>query len=117
PRGVGAPAFMLSVMLAGMLSGIPAFAIDLALGGTTQLNAGVVLGILYLAAVPSLLCYFMWNAAVAQVGAAKAGVYLHLIPLAGALMAVVFLGEAVHGYHVAGFVLIVSGVYIASRRR
>jgi drug/metabolite transporter (DMT)-like permease len=117
PRGVGAPAFMLSVMLAGMLSGIPAFAIDLAHGGATQLNAGVVLGILYLAAVPSLLCYFMWNAAVAQVGAAKAGVYLNLIPLAGALMAVVFLDEAVHGYHVAGFVFIVSGVYIASRRR
>ena len=107
---------MLAVMLAGMLSGIPVYAADLAAGGSIEANAGVVLGILYLAAFPSILCYIMWNRGVAAIGPARAGAYLHLIPLAGALMAVVFLGESIRLHHFVGLALILAGVWLASRQ-
>ncbi len=116
PAGLDGPAFMLAVMLAGMASGVPLWLADLAAGGRTEASAGVVLGILYLAAFPSVLCYVMWNRGVAAVGPARAGAYLHLIPLAGALMAVVFLGETIGVHHGAGLALILAGVLIAQRK-
>jgi drug/metabolite transporter (DMT)-like permease len=41
---------------------------------------------------------------------ARAGAYLHLIPLFGALMAVALLGEELRLYHVVGIVLILLGI-------
>lgn len=117
PAGLDGPGFMLAVMLAGMLTGIPAFLVDLAAGGRTDATIGVALGILYLGAFPSVLCYIMWNRGVAAVGPARAGAYLHLIPISGAGMAAAFLGEAIHGYHLAGLALIAAGVWLASRGR
>lgn len=117
PQGLSEFTFMLAVMLAGMLTGLPAYLVDLAAGGTIEPSAGVVAGILYLAAFPSILCYVMWNIGVAKLGPAKAGAYLHLIPLLGAFMAVFFLGESIHAHHIAGLALILAGVWLASRRR
>jgi drug/metabolite transporter (DMT)-like permease len=51
------------------------------------------------------------------VGPAAAGAYLHLIPLAGSLMAIAFLGERLHVHHAAGIALIFAGVFLVSRRR
>jgi drug/metabolite transporter (DMT)-like permease len=116
PRGIDPPALMLALMIAGMVTGLPVYAWDLATGGGIEPTAGVALGILYLSAVTSILCYLLWNRGVAAIGPAKAGAYLHLIPLAGALMAVVFLGERIEAYHVVGLVLILSGVAIVSRK-
>jgi drug/metabolite transporter (DMT)-like permease len=116
PAGMDGPGFMLAVMLAGMLSGIPLYAADLAMGGSFDANPGAVLGILYLAAFPSVLCYFMWNRGVAAIGPARAGAYLHLIPLAGALMAVAFLDESIQLHHFVGLALILAGVWLASRQ-
>lgn len=117
PQGLSEFAFMLAVMLAGMLTGLPAYLVDVAAGGRVEPNPGVVAGILYLAAFPSILCYVMWNIGVAQLGPAKAGAYLHLIPLLGAFMAVLFLGESIQAHHIAGLALILAGVWLASRRR
>jgi drug/metabolite transporter (DMT)-like permease len=52
----------------------------------------------------------MWGRGVAEIGPARAGVYLHLIPLFGALMAVTLLGESLHLYHVVGIALILLGI-------
>lgn len=117
PRGIDPLAFMLAVMLAGMTTGLPAYLVDIAAGGRVEPGRGFVLGILYLAALPSILCYVMWNKAVAMIGPAKAGVYLHLIPLLGAGMAIVFLGERLHLYHAVGLAFIVAGVWLATRGR
>jgi drug/metabolite transporter (DMT)-like permease len=117
PSGLHPLSFMLAVMLAGMAGGIPAYALDLAAGGHTEWRTGVVLGILYLAVFPSILCYLMWERGVAEIGAARAGAYLHLIPLAGSLMAIAFLGERLRLHHAAGIALILAGVTIVSRGR
>jgi drug/metabolite transporter (DMT)-like permease len=108
---------MLAVMLAGMLTGLPAWLIDLATGGGAQPTAAFVLGALYLGAFPSVLCYVMWNRGVRAVGPTTAGAYLNLIPLLGAGMASALLGEQLHFYHVVGLVLILGGVWLATRRR
>jgi drug/metabolite transporter (DMT)-like permease len=110
PKDLHPLAFMLAVMLAGMLTGLPAYLIDFGAGGRFEANPGSVLGTLYLGLFPSVICYVMWNRGVAEVGPARAGVYLHLIPLFGALMAVALLGEQLHPYHLVGIALILLGI-------
>lgn len=70
--------------------------------------------IAYVAVIPSLLAYLCFNRAVELVGANRAGQYLHLMPVFGSLLAAVFLGEMLQGYHLAGGVLIGAGIGLAT---
>lgn len=65
---------------------------------------------------PSALAYLFWNRAVQQVGANRAGLFLYLIPLLGVALAVTFLGERLHLFHLAGATLIFTGIYLATAR-
>jgi drug/metabolite transporter (DMT)-like permease len=64
----------------------------------------------YVAVLPSVVAYRLYNAAVAKIGAARAGQTTSLMPLFGALLAAPLLHESLHGYHVAGMMLILGGI-------
>ena len=70
-------------------------------------------GIAYMAVFPSFISYLFFNRGVQLIGAAHAGQSTHLIPLTGSIMAVMFLGEALHLYHFVGIVLIGAGIGLA----
>lgn len=76
----------------------------------------LALSLLYVAVGPSLLAYRAWGAGVARVGPTVAGFFSNLTPLFAALMSATLLGEPPHLYHLAGFVLIVGGILVSSRR-
>ncbi len=75
----------------------------------------VTAGIAYIAIFPSIIAYFLYNHAVAKIGAVQAGQVISLQPLFGAFLAALLLGEALHGYHFAGMALILLGIALASR--
>jgi drug/metabolite transporter (DMT)-like permease len=79
----------------------------------TWLTAATVL---YVATLPSVVAFIFWNRGVELIGANRAGVFLHLVPLFSTLLATVLLGERLMPYHVVGFALILIGVRLASRR-
>lgn len=68
----------------------------------------------YVAVLPSLVAYFLYNAAVARIGAAAAGQTIGLMPLFGAAIAAWLLGETLHSYHAAGMVLIFGGIALSA---
>jgi drug/metabolite transporter (DMT)-like permease len=72
--------------------------------------------IAYAAVLPSFAAYLFFNRGVELIGAARAGQSLHLMPIFGAALAIVFLGERIQAYHVAGVVLIAAGLALASLR-
>lgn len=72
-----------------------------------------VAAIVYMAICPSLLAYTFWNRGVAELGAAKAGLFIHLMPLFGLILSVIFLGEKVQTFHFIGIGLIFTGIYLA----
>ena len=45
-----------------------------------------------------------------SVGANRAGMFLHLMPVFGAVLGVLFLGEAVAAYQLAGARLVLAGI-------
>ncbi|HYD23354.1 MAG TPA: DMT family transporter [Croceibacterium sp.] len=69
---------------------------------------------LYVALLPSLLSYFIYNHATGIVGPARAGQAITLMPLFGAFLAAGLLGERLHGFHFAGMALILAGIGLAA---
>lgn len=95
---------------------LPLYALELASGARLQVSAASVASLAYVALCPSVLAYVCWNRGVREVGAARAGVTLQLMPLFGALLAVIFLGEELAGYHWLGGALVMSGIMLAWSR-
>jgi len=75
-----------------------------------QLSPPVLGAIAYVAALPSVVAYFLYNKAVAAIGASDAGQMLSLQPLLGAVLAWVFLREPLYEFHFAGMGLIAIGI-------
>lgn len=73
-----------------------------------------VLVIAYVAVFPSIVSYLCFNRGVELLGANRAGLFIHLMPVFGSAMAILFLGETVHAFHVAGIVLIAVGICLAT---
>ncbi len=70
--------------------------------------------ILYVALFASVLAFILWNQAVGQIGANKAGLFLHLMPVFGTLLSIFFLGESFQLFHLSGIALIFSGIYLTT---
>lgn len=104
--------FVLSAM--GLVVLAPAYAIE-ALWIPPRMPAlPEVAGVVYIGLFASVAALACWNAGVARVGANIAGFTLHLLPLFGTLLAILFLGESLHLFHVAGFAAILAGVALAT---
>ena len=70
--------------------------------------------IAYVGIAASVLAFWCWNRGIAGVGASKAGLYLHLMPVFAALLAVAFLGERLYAYHGVGMALVATGLFLSS---
>jgi drug/metabolite transporter (DMT)-like permease len=81
-----------------------------------ELDAKNILTVIYIAVFPSTLAYLCFNRGVQLIGANRAAPFFHLVPVIGAAMAIVFLGERPQAFHVVGFALVLTGVYVASRK-
>jgi drug/metabolite transporter (DMT)-like permease len=84
--------------------------------GHLQWGWPLIAALAYVAIGPSLLAYRSWGIGVARVGPTVAGFFNNLTPLFAALMSATLLGELPQLYHAAGFVLIVGGILVSSRR-
>lgn len=79
-----------------------------------SLNAAGFLAVLYSAIGSLLLAYAGWSYVVRRLGAARAGVTLHLMPAMGVVLAALILGEYPRWFHFAGIALVLSGVGLSS---
>jgi drug/metabolite transporter (DMT)-like permease len=82
-----------------------------------QVNTANLLSLFYVAVFPSTLAYLCYNRGVHLIGANRAAPFFHLVPLFGSAMALVFLGERPQLFHFVGFALVLTGVFVASRKQ
>jgi drug/metabolite transporter (DMT)-like permease len=85
-------------------------------GARLRFDLLTVASIAYVSFFPSLVAFAAWNRGVELIGANRSGPFLHLVPICTALVGGAVLGEHLAAYHVAGFVLIIAGVWLASKR-
>ena len=73
--------------------------------------------LLYVGLLPSLLSQIFFMRGVELIGPARAGLFVNLVPVFGALLAVVLLGEPFAFYHALGLALVLGGIWLAEQRR
>jgi len=100
-----------SVMMLAPLCVIEALA-----GRVLVPTAESIAGIAYVGIVASVLAYISWNHGVAQIGPARAGPFMYLMLVYTPLLSILFLGERIEPFHLAGAALIIAGIYLATVR-
>lgn len=109
--------FLAATLTLGALMLLPAWVVEAASGRFPPLSAETLFALAYVATFPSIIAYICYNRGVELIGANRAGPYFHLVPLFGAVLSILFLGESLRWFHLVGAVLILAGVFVAQRGR
>ncbi len=116
PSGVH-PMLMLAAMAAvGLAALLPAYIFEMAQGRQINVHFGSLAALAYVGIFPSFLGYIFYNRGVAEVGASKASLFIHLMPVFGMLLSAIFLGEIPRWYHYLGIGLIFSGIWLTMKK-
>ena len=115
PTQLSASAFLLVTMITGDLILTPIYWLNLLDEPVMAININNLMAISYVALFASIGAYLCWNQGVKMVGASTAGQFIHLMPLFGTAMAIIFLGEQLFWFHLLGAVAIGSGILLSLR--
>ncbi|MBA4037930.1 MAG: EamA family transporter [Bradyrhizobium sp.] len=85
-------------------------------GVTLKFDLISMTALAYVVIFPSTLAYTFFNRGLALIGPNRAAPFFHLVPVFGSAMAILLLGEQLRLFHLVGYVLVLAGVVIASRR-
>jgi drug/metabolite transporter (DMT)-like permease len=105
----------LSFAVASVIN-LPLFVIEHLFVAQIVPSLDALLAVAYVSTLPSVVAQIFYIRGVELIGGNRAGVFMHLIPLFGAVLAIFFLSEKLRLYHFAGFALILTGVWLASRQ-
>ncbi len=116
PKEIHPLSFLLTIILIGLVYMLPFYILEFFVKGGFVLNSKTMISIIYVALFASVIAFIFWNRAVREIGANKAGPFIHLMPVFGTIMAIVFLGEKLYIYHVVGILLVFSGILLANKK-
>ncbi|HEX7271132.1 MAG TPA: DMT family transporter [Casimicrobiaceae bacterium] len=115
PPGLDMLAFLLVIACIGDTAVLPFYLAEASFSRQAQWSWQAVVALASIGLFSSFLAYVFWNRGVERLGASVAGLFVHLMPVFGVLLAWLFLGEVLQGFHVIGIVLILTGIYVTSR--
>ncbi|WP_136808115.1 DMT family transporter [Desulfosediminicola flagellatus] len=116
PKDLHPMAYQSGIVLSGLVVLLPCYLFELMSGKVMSVTTASVSTILYVAVFASILAFIFWSRAVREVGANKAGPFIHLMPVFSTILAVIFLGEKIHPYHVQGIAMIFIGITMTTFR-
>ena len=117
PAGVDPMLMLAAFTSVGLLALAPAYVWEISQGRLIHLTPASLAGIAYTGLLPGFLGYVFYNRAVGEVGASKASLFIHLMPVFGTFLSAIFLGEIPQTYHFIGIALIFAGIYLTTSRK
>ncbi len=108
---------MFALTGSAMLFALPFYALEIARDGFWMPGPYAWAIIAYTAIFPSMLGQLFFIRSITILGANRAGLFINLVPIFGALLAVGILGESFRLYHLAGLALVLGGIAMAERFR
>jgi len=115
PTNLNPLSFLWTLMIIGLLPMFPVYLWEISTGRHVTFNTASMLSLGYVGIFPALLGYIFWNRGVAAVGANRASLFIHLMPVFGALLSFIFLGEEPQLFQIIGIGLIFTGIYLTTR--
>jgi drug/metabolite transporter (DMT)-like permease len=108
--------FLAATIAASALLMIVPAGVEVAAGYVPVVNTATLAAFVYVGIFPSVLAYFCLNRGIELIGANRAAPFIHLMPVFGSILAILFLGERPQLFHAAGYALVLTGVALAARR-
>ena len=100
----------------GLIFLIPIYIIEYSLGFEITLNKPFILVLIYVVLFPGLAAFICWIKGISLIGPNRSGVFLHLMPILSALMAMIIFKEKFMLYHLLGAFFILSGIILSNRK-
>ena len=101
----------------GLVFLIPVYLIEMSMGYTITLEKPFYLTLTYVVLFPGLASFIFWIKGIALIGVNRAGIFLHLMPIFSAVMAMIIFDEKFMFYHFLGAIFILSGLILSNRRK
>jgi len=105
------------VIISGLFFLTPIYLIEMSMGNLIKLEKPFYLTLTYVVLFPGLTSFFFWIKGISIIGANRAGVFLHLMPIFGAIMAMIIFDEKFMFYHFLGAIFILTGIILSNRKK
>lgn len=117
PAKLSSIAFLGTMMIIGTLVLFPIYLINPFNELPLNWNKDNIMAVFYIAIFPSILAYLAWNYGMDKLGASKGGQFIHLMPIIGTLLAVVFLKEKIQLFHLLAGICIAFGLWLSLSKK
>ena len=104
------------VITFGLLFLIPIYFIEYQIGSRIILEKPFILILSYVVLFPGLASFLLWIKGISLIGANRSGVFLHLMPILSAIMAMIFFNEKFMFYHMLGACFIITGILLSNKK-
>ncbi len=104
------------VITFGLLFLIPIYFIEYQIGSRIILEKPFILILSYVVLFPGLASFLFWIKGISLIGANRSGVFLHLMPILSAIMAMIFFNEKFMFYHMLGACFIITGILLSNKK-
>tara|TARA_B100000965_G_scaffold300151_1_gene258600 strand:- start:2197 stop:3090 length:894 start_codon:yes stop_codon:yes gene_type:complete len=101
----------------GILFLIPQFFYEKSIGLELNLNKAFFLILFYVVMFPAIAAYYCWQKGIEIIGPNRSTMFIQLMPLFSAVMAILIFSEKFELYHFAGATFIVSGIYLSNKKK
>ena len=100
----------------GFIFLIPIYFIEYQMGYRIILDQNFYLILFYVVLFPGLISFILWIKGVSLIGANRAGIFLHLMPVVSAIMAMIIFSEKFMFYHMLGAIFILTGILLSNKK-
>jgi len=105
------------IAIASFVSALPLLAYEMLAGRAVLPHSAFGWGLMvFIAVLPSLVGQVFFIRAIELIGPGRAGIFMNLVPVFGALLGVLVLGEPFGWHHALALSLVVTGILLAERR-
>ena len=100
----------------GVIFLIPQYFYEQSIGLELNFNKAFFLILFYFVVFPAIAAYYCWQKGVEIIGPNRATMFIQLMPLFSAVMAIIIFKEKFELYHFVGATFIVSGIYLSNKK-
>ena len=100
----------------GLIFLIPVYFIEYQVGFRINVDKPFILILSYVVLFPGLASFILWIKGISLIGANRSGVFLHLMPILSAIMAMIIFNEKFMFYHMLGAIFILIGILLSNRK-
>ena len=100
----------------GLIFLVPQFLYEKSIGYEVKINKASILILMYIVFFPAIAAYYCWQKAIELIGPNRSSMFIQLMPLFSAMMAIIIFKEKFQLFHFFGAIFIITGIYLSNRK-